>query len=79
MKKVKMNVCVTPPEITFCGMNCVCLDGVKGVIEYNGNLVKIDMGFFNVSFRGNNLSIKAFSQDGINVIGDIAIAEFEKY
>lgn len=64
------------PHIEF-NSNCyACVEGCKGIIEYDGSVVRINCGDILVKFCGDNLSIRALSTDRISVNGIILSVEF---
>ncbi|MCM1363817.1 MAG: YabP/YqfC family sporulation protein [Faecalibacterium sp.] len=64
------------PHIEFNSNCCACVEGCKGIIEYDGNVVRINCGHILVKFCGDNLSIRALSTDRISVNGIILSVEF---
>lgn len=64
------------PHIEF-NSNCeVIIDGNKGILQYNGNVVKLNCGNLVLKFSGDNLSIRSQSSEQIIVSGQIVSFEF---
>lgn len=66
------NVC----HIEFNGRSDVTVDGCKGVVEYNEDVIALNLGKDILRFRGANLEIATFSEAQAVIKGDIAIMEF---
>ncbi|MBP9989318.1 MAG: YabP/YqfC family sporulation protein [Ruminococcus sp.] len=55
---------------------CAMVDGCKSVLEYNENLIKLNLGKKYVTFNGNCLSIKSLALEQAVVEGIIVSVEF---
>lgn len=77
MKKELLKEKISPPEIHFISNFSAVIDGADGVLEYDGQLVRLSLGCINVKFCGSGLTIKTFSNDKMTVDGCIAAVEFE--
>ena len=64
------------PHIELNSNYGATVEGCKGIVEYDGSVVKINCGNLLVKFCGDNLSIKALSTDRISVNGTIISLEF---
>lgn len=64
------------PHIEFNANSEVIVDGNKGVLQYNGNVVKLSCGALVLKFTGDNLSIRSQSFEQIIVSGQIVSLEF---
>ncbi len=54
----------------------VIVEGCKGILQYDENLVRINTGKMVTSFCGRNLSIKCLTTDSLIVEGFITSIEF---
>lgn len=59
------------PIITATGRNEICLENYKGIIEYNGNLVKIQTKACKICIEGKELNILYFTEDEMKITGYI--------
>ncbi len=64
------------PHIELCSNRLATVEGCKGIVEYDGNVVRINCGRILVKFCGDCLSIRALSTDRISVNGTIFSVEF---
>ena len=63
------------PRMEFCGNREVTIDGSKGVLEYDENLIRINMGKMVACFFGRNLNIKCFNLESLVIEGYITTIE----
>ncbi|MDF2539429.1 MAG: hypothetical protein K0S76_2450 [Herbinix sp.] len=59
------------PIITATGRNEICLENYKGIIEYNGNLVKVQTKACRICIEGKQLNIQYFYEDEMCITGYI--------
>jgi sporulation protein YqfC len=59
------------PIITAMGRNDICLENYKGIIEYNGNLIKVQTKQCRVCIEGKHLNILYFTEDEMRITGYI--------
>ena len=59
------------PIITATGRNEICLENYKGIIEYNGNLIKIQTKACKICIEGKELNILYFTEDEMRITGYI--------
>lgn len=59
------------PIITATGRNELCLENYKGIIEYNGNLIKVQTKQCRICIEGKHLNILYFTQDEMRISGYI--------
>ncbi len=59
------------PIITATGQNELCLENYKGIIEYNGNLIKVQTKACKVCIEGKKLNILYFTEDEMRITGFI--------
>ena len=65
------------PHIELIGCNECIIDGLKGIIKYDSEKIKVDLGKFSVTFYGDGLYINSFSHEGAIVSGTVVSVEFE--
>lgn len=59
------------PIITATGRNQICLENYKGIIEYNGNLIKVQTKACKICIEGKELNILYFTEDEMKITGYI--------
>ncbi len=59
------------PIITATGRNEICLENYKGIIEYNGNLIKVQTKICKICIEGTKLNILYFTEDEMKITGFI--------
>lgn len=59
------------PIITATGRNEICLENYKGIIEYNGNLIKVQTKVCRICIEGKQLNILYFTEDEMRITGYI--------
>lgn len=59
------------PIITATGRNEICLENYKGIIEYNGSLVKVQTKACKICIEGKELNILYFTEDEMKITGFI--------
>ena len=67
------------PNCTHFEMNSnreVIIEGCKGILQYDENIIRINTGKMVTSFFGRNLSIKCLTPDSLVVEGFIKSIEF---
>lgn len=64
------------PHIEFDSNKRAIVDGSKGVLEYDGNIVRLNCGDIILSFAGDDIKIKTASAEQIVVSGQIICLEF---
>lgn len=65
------------PHLKLVGNTECVVDGLKGILEYTREKIKINLGKNNVTFYGDALFIESFSPEGAVVEGTIITLEFE--
>lgn len=58
-------------DIQISDNNEIVLDGCRRVIEYDENLIKLELSAVGISIIGMNLTMKNFSIGGVIIRGDI--------
>ncbi len=59
------------PIITATGRNELCLENYKGIIEFNGNLIKVQTKLCRICIEGKHLNILYFTEDEMRITGYI--------
>ena len=59
------------PIITATGRNELCLENYKGIIEFNGNLIRIQTKICRICIEGKHLNILYFTEDEMRITGYI--------
>ncbi|MBH1941453.1 YabP/YqfC family sporulation protein [Mobilitalea sibirica] len=59
------------PIITATGRNEICLENYKGIIEYNGDLIKVQTKACKICIEGKHLNILYFTEDEMRITGFI--------
>ena len=59
------------PIITATGRNEICLENYKGIIEYNGDLIKVQTKVCKICIEGKKLNILYFTADEMRITGFI--------
>ena len=81
MKKPKLNSelieAVREPRLELIGSGRCVIDGLKSIIEYKPERIKIDLGKYCIVFLGDGLYIDSFSYEGAIVQGTIVSLELE--
>lgn len=63
--------------IEIAGNSEASVDGIKGVLEYTSELIKLDIGKKAVTFSGNELVIWSFDGKSAVITGEIMRIEYE--
>ncbi len=64
------------PHIEMVGNNQCVVDGLKSILEYTKDKIKIDLGKYAIEFYGSELYINSLSHEGAVVEGTIISMEF---
>ncbi len=83
----KLNKIINPDKMPFGTMpnsshfeinsnREVIVEGSKGILQYDENIIRVNMGNMIVSFSGRKLSLKCLSTDSLIVVGFITSIEF---
>jgi sporulation protein YqfC len=59
------------PIITATGRNELCLENYKGIIEFTGDLIRIQTKLCRVCIEGKHLNILYFTEDEMRITGYI--------
>ncbi len=63
-------------RLEFNGNREVIVDGCKGILEYDENIIKINTGKMITKFSGRHLDIKCLTPDSLIIHGVIISIEF---
>lgn len=64
------------PHIHLVGSSQCVVDGLKGIVEYNRDRIKINLGSYCLCVVGAGLCINEFSPEGAVIEGDILSVEY---
>ncbi len=64
------------PHIELLGNHEIVVDGCKGVVEYDENIIRLNTGELVVGFMGTDLLIKSFDCDIAVITGRVAEITF---
>jgi len=73
--KVKNDIS-TDALIEIVGNREAIIQGSKGIIEYNDELIRINLDDFEVQVYGQKLTIQCLSQDSLEIKGIISRVEY---
>lgn len=65
------------PRLTISGCTRVLVENHRGLLEYSGELVRIDGGRVQVKIRGDRLELECMDKSEIVITGQIFSAELE--
>jgi len=63
-------------QIEILNNNEVVVEGCKGILEYDNNSIRLNLGKMSVKFTGDNLIITCMNSDNIVIKGFITSVEF---
>lgn len=67
---------ITNSSIEVISNRSAVIQGTKGILEYNDDLIRISLDEFEVQFYGTKLSIQCLSQDSLEIKGTINRIEY---
>lgn len=76
MQKEDSFMYIGTPHIEIESNKSATVEGCKGIIEYDCDIVRINCGNIIVKFTGSCLELEALSTDRISVKGSIISVEF---
>lgn len=74
--KLPADLLVCAPILTVTGTNQICLENYKGIIEYTGDLIRIQAKNCRIHIEGKNLNIDYFTDDEMRISGKIKHIEY---
>ncbi len=75
-KKLLSEIFQDEPKIEMLGNREIIIDGCKGVVEYDENIIKLSLGETVLSLLGDGLIIKSFDNDIAVICGQISEISF---
>lgn len=63
-------------HIEFFGSHEVIIDACRGILEYNNEMIKLNMGRGTLTFFGRELTMGYMTSDSVQVKGSIKSMEF---
>lgn len=66
----------TAPYLQFNSNREVTLDGCKGILEYQSEIIRINTGKMVIAFKGRGLNIKCLTATSVVIGGYITLVEF---
>lgn len=64
------------PRLEMIGNREIIVDGCKGIVEYDENLIKLNAGTLVIGFKGTQMIIQTFDNDVAVIGGEIAEITF---
>ncbi|MEE0858126.1 MAG: YabP/YqfC family sporulation protein [Acutalibacteraceae bacterium] len=64
------------PYLQFSSNREVTLDGCKGILEYQPEIIRVNTGKMVVAFKGRGLNIKCLTTTSVVIGGYITMVEF---
>lgn len=74
--KLPADVLTCAPILTVTGTNQLCLENYKGIIEYTGEIIRIQTKNCRIHIVGKNLNIDYFTDDEMRISGRINRVEY---
>lgn len=62
--------------IELSGNREAVIDGCRGILQYDDDLIKLSAGKLTVCFRGNMLCVRSLTPDQATIEGEIVSIEF---
>lgn len=70
------SIVLNVPFITFIGKNKISIENFKVILKYSLTEIKLSTNCGILKINGENLHIKEFSKEKINIIGNILNVEY---
>lgn len=74
--KLPSDVLCGVPVLTVTGINQLCLENYKGIIEYTGELIRVQAKDCRIHIEGKRLNIDYFTDDEMRISGKITRIEY---
>ncbi|SFR96180.1 YabP/YqfC family sporulation protein [Anaeromicropila populeti] len=74
--KIPSDVLACAPILTVTGNNQLCLENYKGIIEYTGEIIRIQAKNCRIHIEGCHLNIDYFTDDEMRISGKIIRIEY---
>ena len=75
-RKLVTDIFADVPKIEMLGNREMIVDGCKGVVEYDENIIKLSLGEYVLSLSGDNLLINSFDNSVAIISGQICEISF---
>ena len=70
------DILASVPILTVTGSNQLCLENYKGIIEYTGEIIRIQTKNCRIHIEGKSLNIDYFTDDEMRISGKISRIEY---
>lgn len=74
--KLPPDVLASVPILTVTGNHQLCLENYRGIIEYTGEIIRIQAKSCRIHIEGKNLNIDYFTDDEMRISGKISRIEY---
>ena len=74
--RIPQDVLSGAPILTVTGTNQLCLENYKGIIEYTGEMIRIQTKNCRIHIEGTKLNIDYFTDDEMRISGKISRIEY---
>ena len=74
--KLPPDILCSVPVLTATGTSQICLENYKGIIEYTGEIIRIQAKNCRIHIEGKNLNIDYFTDDEMRISGKISRIEY---
>ncbi|SES98604.1 YabP/YqfC family sporulation protein [[Clostridium] polysaccharolyticum] len=74
--KLPADLLMGVPVLTVTGSSQLCLENYKGIIEYTGEIIRIQTKKCRIHIEGKNLNIDYFTDDEMRISGKIMRIEY---
>ncbi len=74
--KLSSDILAGAPIVTIIGQTELSIENYKGIIEYTGDLLRIQTKTGRIHIEGKNLVIRNYSEDTMKVSGYISLINY---
>ena len=74
--KLSSDILAGAPIVTVIGQTELVIENYKGIIEYTGDLLRIQTKTGRIHIEGKNLVIRQFSEDAMKVSGFVRMIQY---
>lgn len=74
--KLSSDILAGAPIVTLIGQTELSIENYKGIIEYTGDLLRIQTKTGRIHIEGKNLVIRNYSEDAMKVSGFIRMIQY---
>lgn len=75
--KLSSDILAGAPIITVIGQTELSIENYKGIIEYTGDLLRIQTKTGRIHIEGKNMIIRNYSEDAMKVSGVISLIQYQ--